>query len=232
MSGVSGMTGMSGTLAAADRDAPADAPAEPRQASEEPEEREALRVLEGLQTWLDGTRDLAGRFEQELLSGAISEGLAESGRVWVMRPGKLRFEYQKPESKLALVDGVKTWFWIEEDRQLTLGRLTRESELLPLLLAGTGQLGELFRPTLVVTSDAADDGNYRLQLDPRSEDDSLERVTVSIDPAQYAIRSAEVVDVLGNRMLYRFERLKRNRGVRPELFRFEPPPDAEIVGEH
>jgi outer membrane lipoprotein-sorting protein len=52
-----------------------------------------------IQTYLDGMRALKGRFLQIAPDGATNEGT-----VWLQRPGRMRFEYDKP-SPLLLVAG-------------------------------------------------------------------------------------------------------------------------------
>ena len=78
-------------------------------------EPDRAQVVAGRQRWLDGTHDLQGEFEQILRSGALGAGIRESGRLWVERPGKMRWDYLDPENKIAILDGSRTLLWITED---------------------------------------------------------------------------------------------------------------------
>ena len=40
----------------------------------------------------------------------------ESGLVYFSRPGRMRWEYESPETKLFLVDGKFAWFYVPADR--------------------------------------------------------------------------------------------------------------------
>ena len=122
----------------------------------------AETVLGQLQRWLDGTRDLQGRFEQQLLSGALGADVEESGRLYVQRPGRMRWNYTHPEEKVALVDGLRTWLYVAEDRQLILAGLDPENELMAVLLTGRGRLADLFDPSLEASPNDGGDGAYRL----------------------------------------------------------------------
>ena len=113
---------------------------------------EAEGLLASLQDWLDGTRDLRGSFEQELLSGALGTGIEERGDWYLRRPGQLRFDYRDPETKVAVVSGDETLLWIEADDHTVRGRLDRDNDLLVTLLAGERPLR-----CLLYTSDAADE---------------------------------------------------------------------------
>lgn len=184
------------------------------------------RVVQGLQGWLDGTEDLQGEFEQTMTSGALGTGLAESGRMYVQRPGRMRWDYLKPERKTALLDGGLTWLYLEEEREMIEGRLEDDSELLPVLLTGEGRIAERFTASLL------DGPDYRLRLVPRGEGEPFAEVVLQLSRAEFAIEAAEVLDAAGNRMVYRFTDLRRNRGLPQGIFLFEPPPGTSVLGSH
>ncbi len=192
----------------------------------------AAEVLAGIQRWLDGTEDLQGRFSQRMESGAFGESEEESGRLFVERPGRMRWEYDQPESKLALIDGPRTWFYVESENELYLGLLDETTELLPLLLAGAGRLDGLFAPFLEEpTTEDGDDG-YRLRLRPLDSEGEFEEILVSTHAPGFAIESAQVLDAAGNRVFYGFTKLRRNRGLPADLFRFVPGPGVRVSGSH
>jgi outer membrane lipoprotein carrier protein len=43
----------------------------------------------------------------------------EAGKAYFLRPGKMRWEYDKPEKNLFLVDGKYVWFYAPADRTVT-----------------------------------------------------------------------------------------------------------------
>jgi outer membrane lipoprotein carrier protein len=196
-------------------------------------ERDALQadqVVAGLQRWLDGTSRLEGRFEQRLVSGALGSEIEESGKLYLERPGKMRWDYLDPERKIALVVGDKTWLYLAEEEQLFLGRLDEHGGLLPRLLAGDGAIADDFDVTLLEETAQRGGGAYLLQLVPRGEEQSFENVVLLLRPPQFAIEAAEVLDAAGNRVSYRFFGLRRNRKLPGDLFRFEPPEGTLVSG--
>jgi outer membrane lipoprotein carrier protein len=192
---------------------------------------DADTLLQGVQAWLDDTRDLEGRFHQSLASGALGEGLEETGKLYVARPGRMRWEYLSPERKVALLDDDRTWLYVEDDEELTLGRLDPEAELLPALFTGTRRLDQEFRAE-VPQNPASRRGERLLRLVPEGTDEGLEEVVLTLGRRGYEIRAAEVLDAAGNRMKYRFSEFKRNVGLPEQLFEFSPPPGTLVVGEH
>ncbi|MCP3980991.1 MAG: outer membrane lipoprotein carrier protein LolA [bacterium] len=189
------------------------------------------QVLERLQQWLLQTRDLQGSFQQTLISGALGEGHEEAGMLGLERPGRMRWDYLRPERKVALLVDGQTWLYQAEDEHLILGDLP-EGDLLAALLAGSRPLAELFEHGLLATPKLGGQGAYRLRLVPREGDDGFEQIVLTLRPPQFGIETVEVLDSGGNRMIYRFTKLKRNRGIAPERFTFEPPPGTLVSGEH
>lgn len=185
-------------------------------------------LVEGLQGWIDATRDLRSRFEQTMTSGALGSGLSESGRLFLQRPGRMRWDYLDPERKVALIDGDRTRVYLEEDRQLWEGRLDESNALLLTLLAGSRPIDEMFEASLLERPTSARDV-YRLRLVPLGDADAFREIVVSLRPPRFALREVEVLDGAGNRMRYRFSEIRRNRGLDASVFHFEPPAGTEIV---
>jgi outer membrane lipoprotein-sorting protein len=181
-------------------------------------------MLARLQAWLDGTRDLEARFEQTLVSGALGTGVVESGSLSLLRPGRLRWDYSRPDRKVAIIDGDRTRLYLAQDRQLWEGRLDDVGRMLPALLAGAEPLSAHFVADGVEVVAA---GRTRLRLLPASAgSESFEEVVVELE-ADASIVGAEVLDGSGNRMAYRFSAIRRNRGVSARTFDFEPPQGTE-----
>jgi outer membrane lipoprotein carrier protein len=192
---------------------------------------EKTAVVAGLQSWLDGTATLEMRFRQSLISGALGTTASESGRMYLERPGKLRWDYLEPEKKVALLLGDRTALYLEDERLLSRGRLSGEEGLFPRLLAGRDRIEELFAATLVATPVTGGQGSYRLRLVPKADRGGLTEVTLTLRPPAFSIEGAELLDDTGNRTSYTFSSMRRNRGLPDGLFAFEPPAGTEVVDE-
>ena len=188
-------------------------------------------VVAGLQAWLDGTQTLEMRFQQSLISGALGTTATESGRLYLERPGKLRWDYLDPEKKIALLLGDRTALYLEDEKLLSRGRLNGEQGLFPRLLAGRDRVEEFFVASLVATPSTRGHGFYRLRLVPKGDAGALGAVTLTLRPPSFLIEGAELLDETGNRTTYTFSNVRRNRPLAEGLFSFEPPPGTEVVDE-
>jgi len=182
-------------------------------------------ALAGLQRWLDGTKDLQARFEQSLLSSALGAGPSESGRIYLRRPGRMRWEYTTPESKIAVLVDDRTQLYIAEEKRLHVAQLPKDDASLAGLLAGSQPLSALF----VATSLPDEGGRTRLKLVPKSPTSAAQEIVLDLDPKTSAVARVELLDQGGNRMAYTFTALKRNAGVPDSLFRLNPPRGTEVV---
>lgn len=182
-----------------------------------------------LQAWLDGIRDLRGRFEQRLVSGALGESAAETGTFIVKRPGRMRWDYRSPEKKIAGLDGDRTWVWIEDEKRLLRGRLDVAGSPLPALLSGQARLIDRFDVRVELERETPKFVPVRLA--PKGGSVGAESLILWVSMPEGAVEGGEVLDDSGNRVEYRFYGVKRNRGVADDEFQFAVPPGAQIVEE-
>jgi outer membrane lipoprotein carrier protein len=182
-------------------------------------------ALVRLQRWLDGTKDLQARFEQTLVSSALGAGPSESGRVYLRRPGRMRWEYTKPEAKIALLVDRRAEIYLAAERRLHRADLSREEEPLAALLSGTAPLGTVFAVSPLPPAH----GLVRLKLVPRNREAGMQEIVVGLDPDSAAVLRIETLDQGGNRMAYVFSGLRRNAGIAEGVFRFTPPAGTEVV---
>lgn len=65
--------------------------------------------LQRLAAYLNGIRTMTANFEQVANNGGVSQG-----RLWVARPGRMRFEYQPPNPITLLADATSVYYWDKE----------------------------------------------------------------------------------------------------------------------
>ena len=87
---------------------------------------------------------------------------AESGTAYFRKPGKMRWEYEKPEKNLFLVDGKNAWFYTPVDHTATrIPARQSDDRRTPLaLLAGEGKLSRLCDRVLPATLPSLPQSNF------------------------------------------------------------------------
>jgi len=81
--------------------------------------------------------------ERYVENGAILR--TEAGTAYFRRPGKMRWEYERPEKDLFLVDGKTAWFYVPADHTVTRVPAKQSEDLrTPLaLLAGEMKISRI-----------------------------------------------------------------------------------------
>ena len=165
------------------------------------------------------------RFSQSYRSGLIGREITERGVVQIKAPGRMRWEYKDPESKLFVTDGRSFYFYVPADRQVVVSEQDARHSLAARLLSGKGGLLDEFEASL---DEPLEEGVLRLRLVPRQPQADLERAVVDVEP-RGRIRGILLEDLQGNRTRFRFENVRENTGLQDHLFRFDVPKGVEVI---
>src|SRR5258707_14556002 len=114
-------------------------------------DQSAPELAAALQKKIDGVKDFSTDFTHTYEGSVLRKQITERGRLLVKKPGKMRWDYTDPEKKLFVSDGVKLYFYIPADMQVTVASVPREDEASTpdLFLAGKGSLTKDFTASLV-----------------------------------------------------------------------------------
>jgi outer membrane lipoprotein-sorting protein len=126
-----------------------------------------------IDAYLQGLRTAQGRFRQTNPNGSV-----QTGRFYLAKPGRIRFEYDAPPGAKVIADGVNVGvFDPKSNRNPTRYPLSRT----PLALFLRDRLS-LAEPGLVLgaTRDAA--GTHITVVDPRAPNEGRMRMTFGEDP--------------------------------------------------
>ncbi|MCE5247373.1 MAG: outer membrane lipoprotein carrier protein LolA [Candidatus Polarisedimenticolia bacterium] len=183
---------------------------------------EALRLVERRYRALSSFKlSFAQRYSSTTF-GAEDEA---RGTLTVAPPGRMLWVYDKPAGQRGAMDGTRYWLIDPEDRQVKIRERGPEaSDPLSDLLAGRVDLARIFAAKLVASSR----GRLALELTPRSPREDMDRALLEVDP-DGTVRRIEVVDPLGNKMVYELGVPAPAPPPSAEAFRLVVPPGyAEI----
>jgi outer membrane lipoprotein carrier protein len=190
----------------------------------------AGQLVAKIQKFYDSSHDLHAHFEQVLESGMGGKKKA-SGEVWLKKPGRMRWDYAKPERKLMVSDGQTLWVYEPEDEQAFKQDL--RSSTLPLsvsFLVGQGKLGEEFVVTVVQPEGVGQPGERVLKLVPKTATAAYRYLLFVVDPKSGLVRSTLIYDQQGGTNHLTFSNVETNRGVEDSKFKFSPPQGTKILG--
>ena len=186
-----------------------------------------------LQRKYDGIKDFSADFVHTYQGGVLRKQITESGRLLVKKPGKMRWEYTRPEEKLFVSDGVKMYSYLPQDKQVIVSNVPREGQAATpaLFLAGNGNLTRDFTPTFGELPAGAPGGARALKLAPKSPQRDYDWLILVVDPVSLGIRGLVTVDAQGGTSSFSFTNLKENVGLADKGFAFKIPRGVDVVSD-
>jgi hypothetical protein len=89
---------------------------------------ELAPVLRGIENRYNRAQTLEVNFEQTY-RGQGRAWKPERGRLWLRKPGKMRWEYSEPEGKLFVTDGKFAWLYTPASNEVERTRLKETEDL-------------------------------------------------------------------------------------------------------
>lgn len=180
-------------------------------------------------------KDFQADFVQETRIQGFDTPLRSSGRVYLKKPGRLRWDYLEPSVEHMYVHQDQLAMYVPAHNQVLKGSLTMMvSTKAPLrLLQGVGKLAEHF--SVEPTEDGAkgEGGLPLLTLIPKpvsgSPPSSLVKIVAEIQPRTYLIQSLALHENNGNVSTFRFSDFKVNEGLDDTVLILNPPEGVVIV---
>ena len=172
---------------------------------------------------------LQANFEQLYFSSAISTPLQERGKVYLKKPGWMKWEYQDPEEKIFLLKDKLYQAYYPEDNQLVLSTLSDENNEAEILSLLSGRRPLLEHYAVELSSFPTENSNvHQLKLTPLGEEaDTF--ILLEIDAKTWLIQKAIFFDWAGNKQEFRFSQMETNVPLPKNIFELEVPPDVEII---
>jgi outer membrane lipoprotein carrier protein len=188
---------------------------------------DAAKTLDAVQKRYDSVQDLRASFAQSSFSAALGKETEAHGTVLVKRPGKMRWEYGKPDGRVIVLDGSAIRIWNPEEKQLQIAALSAANVSPTALgfLMGQAVLRDSFDAKPISEPGRAERG---LLLHPKG-DAGFESLTLWLDPKDLQLRESVVVDLFGNRTRVRFDAIVENKGVDAAAFEIAAPAGAEVI---
>src|SRR5438309_12078252 len=134
--------------------------------------------------------DLTAEFSQSTDIKGFTKPLQSSGRVYIKRPGKLRWDYLAPTLEQIFVDNDKVRFYIPEHKQVMIGQLPKfTNSQAPLqLLQAIGRLDALYRVSQTLDGAKGEGGLPLLSLTLRDGGPDHPRMVAEVDPGTHSQR--------------------------------------------
>jgi outer membrane lipoprotein carrier protein len=197
--------------------------------------REVREVVKQLQARYEKTKDLQADFSQKTKIEGFERPVTSAGKVYIKKPGRLRWDYLDPSSEQIYVNQNDVKMHVPEHKQVLVGKLTQmAASRAPLeLLQGAARLDESFDIEPAAGTARGAGGIPLITLIPKGKEpdttQNLQKIVVEVFPKTYFIRTVSLYEISGNVAVFEFSNLKPDLGLGNEVFDFKAPPDTEVV---
>ncbi len=183
-------------------------------------------AIDKLHRFLDSTKTVRADFAQIVVAKNGRKPQQSTGVMMFSRPGKFRWQIEKPYSQLLLGDGDKVWIYDPDLRQVTVKKVGAALGGTPAaLLAGDNA----FEKNFTLRELGEREGMDWLEAIPKTQDSGFEKIHLGF--AGNDLKAMELFDNFGQTTSLLFARLERNPPLAASLFRFTPPAGADVIGD-
>ncbi|MFH1993776.1 MAG: outer membrane lipoprotein carrier protein LolA [Pseudomonadota bacterium] len=170
----------------------------------------------------------SARFEQVSTIPAMEITETASGRIYVKRPGRMRWEYEKPDLQTVITDGKTLWIYRPEDNQVMIGKAPvffRDGK-------GAGFLSDIRgirRRFLIDLENEIQNNNYKLALYPVEKTFDVSVIYLSISAQTFEVVRIVTYNSYQDKTRIEFSNIRFEEKLDDALFTFKIPEGVEIL---
>ena len=176
-------------------------------------------------------KSMEASFVQNKVSMLLIKPEEARGKFWYQAPDKVRWDYEKPNPTTVLVNEEHMLTWYHDLKRAERIDVGKQADRVMQYLSASNSLESLQRYFILKVSFPKDPKEpYRLELSPRFARVAkrIQSMAVHLDRAGYWPVFVKFVEPDGDSTELRFENVKLNAGIGPEVFTIELPKDVEV----
>jgi len=172
--------------------------------------------------------DFSAYFIQESTLKAMDISDVASGRIFVKRPGMMRWEYDKPDRQTIITDGKKLWVYKPDDNQVMIGKA-------PSFFGdgkGAGFLSDmkLVREQFKVSFEKEkSDHDYVIKLLPKEQTVGITKIYLAISKITFKIKKIITLNEYDDENIIELINSKFTLNLDKSLFSFIIPEGTDVI---
>lgn len=179
-----------------------------------------------LKAFLLASKSLTADFKQVAINEAGQPTQTSFGVFYLQRPGKFRWNYQKPFKQEIVSNAGKVWFYDTDLEQVTVKKVDESLGSTPaLLLSGDASLEDNY----TLEEQGVDGDMQWVKLTPKSQDSSFKYVLIGFN--KQTLAGMELSDNFGQLTRIYFSNVLLNPPLKPTLFEFVAPKGVDVFGD-
>jgi outer membrane lipoprotein carrier protein len=188
--------------------------------------KDAACIVKELQSIYQAASSMTATFTQAYTYAVYQRTQISSGALFLKKPGRMRWDYKKPQSKVFVSNGDDLWVY-EPEKNQAYKKSLQNSEL-PIaisFLMGKGNLLDEFKPTLgAVTADT-----ITVNLMPLEASRHYKELKLTINRTSFIVSKSAIVDPANNTNTVTFSNVVIDASLPDSGFEFSPPKGVNVL---
>ena len=182
--------------------------------------------IEQLKNFLAASKTLSADFKQVSFDETGRAAQTSYGVFHLLRPGRFRWDYQKPFKQQIVSNSNKVWFYDADLEQVTVKKLDQSLGSTPaLLLSGEISLEDNF----ALEQQGEDEDLFWIKLLPKNQESGFNYILIGMDNS--SLGGMELSDNFGQLTRIYFSNVKTNEQLTPALFEFVVPEGVDVFSD-
>ncbi|OGT08333.1 MAG: outer membrane lipoprotein carrier protein LolA [Gammaproteobacteria bacterium GWE2_37_16] len=194
---------------------------------------QAGTATQELETRLQNLNSMQADFVQVLHTrGGKGKGVDQfsSGKMALQRPGKFRWQIEKPQQQLIVADGQNIWIYDIDLQQVTKNKIDYQQTDSPaFLLSGSSAILEKMFSIKKINSATVGQDNANFELRPHSPNAMYNSIKLFFNARQ--LTKMQIEDNLGQESTLTFTNVRVNSNLPAKLFQFILPQGVDLIKE-
>jgi len=184
-------------------------------------------VLNKIQYFYENTKSIKADFIQETVFLDKSKEI-RTGKVWIKKPGKFRWEYQIPEKFLIISDGFQIFIYYPEEKEVLIypsGKVI-SSQLALGFMSGRGNIKKDLK---LESFEILNEKEWKISFFPVSKDTYIEKIVLTVNLDTGEVKEFYFINTSGEKVKIIFKNLKYNLDLKNNIFTFIPPKNSKLL---
>ncbi len=178
---------------------------------------------------LNQMQTMRATFTQTIYDNLNKAIQKSQGSMALDRPGKFRWEVQKPSPQIIIANGTRLWIYDPDLEQVTIRSLTTEAGEAPALLL-SHQNSTLETNYKIESSTDNKSALHWFTLTPKKKDNMFASVKMGFDQSKQ-LKEMVLQDQIGHSTRVQFAKVELNVSLPAKLFVFKAPPGTDVIDE-
>lgn len=186
-------------------------------------------VVDSVQKFYANIKQVTASFRQSVKNDTFGTTKTSDGRVWIMKPGKMRWDYYEQKKGKTVVKksfiSNGTNLHVVEHENMQVVKKSLANDLMPVavsFLYGKGDLKSEFNAELDKSGKYGAKGELVLKLTPKQPSAQYKSLFLVVSPDNYRVTQSIIIDSSNNVNHFRFFAPDFAKPIKESWFEFDP----------